>query len=132
MMLTAGIVLVLRALLCGFELFFQNKSILNIPGVLGMIINIVCLLSLLVIGYFGYKLWKDPTKTNIRIAAGMGIGLVVLSVLEIVVSGGVLTETLVLYRFDQTIIWIITALYLVGSIIVRANYKLGLLKPRDK
>ncbi len=132
MMLTAGIVLVLRALLCGFELFFQNKSILNIPGVLGTIINIVCLISLLVIGYFGYKLWKDPTKTNIRIAAGMGIGLVVLSVLEIVISGGVLTETLVLYRFDQTIIWIITALYLVGSIIVRANYKLGLLKPRDK
>ena len=36
------------------------------------------------------------------------------------------TETLVLYRFDQTVIWVITAIYLVGFVIVSSNYKLGL------
>jgi len=86
----------------------------------------------LVIGYVGYKLWKDPTKKMIKVAFASGIALLVLTVLGMILSGRIISAGNVLILIDSAVILAITAGYVTGSFIVRANYGLGLLKPRDK
>ena len=132
MMLTSGLVIFLRALLGAFELIFSKRYLISIPSGAAIPVNIFYILAMLAIGFFGYKLWKDPTKKNILIAFGMGVALLVLSVTEMVFAGKII-ETGDLPRvIDQVIILVITLSYIIGSVIVRANYNLGLLKPRDK
>lgn len=132
MMLTSGLVIFLRALLGAFELIFSKRYLISIPSGAAIPVNIFYILAMLAIGFFGYKLWKDPTKKNILIAFGMGVALLVLSIVEMVFAGAIISEGDVPRVIDQVIILVITFSYIIGSVIVRANYNLGLLKPRDK
>ncbi|MBR4979373.1 MAG: hypothetical protein IKX77_02355, partial [Clostridia bacterium] len=81
---------------------------------------------------FGYKLWKDPTKKNIKIAFSMGALLFVLMAAEMITSFSIFSSGNLLGICDVVVILILTATYIIGAIIVRSRYDLGLLKPRDK
>lgn len=135
MMLASGLVLVLRALLSGFELVFMKRPILSLSGInsgLLTAINVIYILIMLVIGYFGYKLWKDPTKKNIKIAFWMGATLLVLMTVEMIINSSVFGSGNLLSICDVVVILILTLSYIIGDIIVRSRYDLGLAKPRDK
>ncbi len=138
LMLASGFVLILRSLLCGIELFTSTGYMVDIDGRFGNLaglafaVNLLFILMHLVIGYVGYKLWKDPTKKMIRIAFASGIALLVLTVLGMILSGRIISAGNVLLLIDSVVILAITVWYVTGSFIVRANYDLGLLKPRDK
>ena len=77
-------------------------------------------------------LWKNPTKKNIKIAFAMGMVLLGVTLFSLVFSNvSVISRDNVLVTIDNIVILIITLMYVAGAIIVRANYKLGLLEPRD-
>ncbi|MBQ9416585.1 MAG: HAD-IC family P-type ATPase [Clostridia bacterium] len=135
LMLASGLVLFLRATLSFVEMITSQRYMVDVSTdkvVLEVVINVFYILCYLAIGFFGYKLWKDPTKDNIKIAFGMGIALLVLTVVSMILSGEVIRSGNLLAILDSVIILILTADYIAGSVIVRANFKLGLLKPRDK
>ena len=135
MMLSFGFVLVLRALVSAFELFYTRRVIIDLPEAqktAAYVLNMLWIVAYLVIGYFGYKLWKDPTKRNISIAFGMGVALIILSVTEMIYKHNIISGSGLLEITDSVLILIASVGYIVGAFIVRANYNLGLLKPRDK
>lgn len=138
LMLVSGFVLLLKAILTFVELIAQKRYVLpfqggeGINGPLSMAASIVYLVLLLAVGYFGYKLWKDPTKRNIKITAGMSGLLILLTVTEMLVNKHVVAGGDVLAAADSFIILVMTLFYLTGAVIVMCNYRLGLLKPRDK
>ena len=133
LMLTSGLVLFLRALLGAFEMIFSKRYLISVSSSsIAVPVNIFYILAMLVIGYFGYKLWKDPTKKNILIACGMGIALLILSIVEMIFAGSMINTGDLTKAIDQVIVLVLSVSYIVGAIISRANYNLGLLKPRDK
>ncbi|MBQ7669106.1 MAG: HAD-IC family P-type ATPase [Clostridia bacterium] len=138
LMLASGFVLFLRAFISFIEMIAKSRYMVNVSDDMGILasastaINIFYILSYLVIGYFGYKLWKDPTKRNIKIAFGMAMALVFLSGASVIMSHRLVQGEDLLIVTDNIVILLLTAAYVIGAVIVRANYNLGLLKPRDK
>ena len=135
LMLSFGFVLVLRAFVSALDVLALQRVLRDLPTsakLIGYSVGIFMTVAYLVIGYFGYKLWKDPTKRNIKIAFGMGIALLVLCAAEMIFSGNVISGSGLLQITDSVLVLVATIGYIVGSFIVRANYNLGLLKPRDK
>ena len=138
LMLASGFVLFLRAFISFIEMIANSRYMVNVSNDMGILasastaINIFYILSYLVIGYFGYKLWKDPTKRNIKIAFGMAAALLLLTVASMVMSHRLVEDGDLLIVTDNIVILALTVGYVIGAIIVRANYKHGLLKPRDK
>lgn len=136
--LASGFVLILHALLSFAEMIASASAPIPVSARypvgngFSVFINIVFILSQLAIGYIGYKTWKDPTKKMLRIVFGAAIALLVLTVAGMILSGSVIAETTdVLMILDSILILVATASYITGATIVRAQYRLGLLKPRD-
>ena len=135
LMLSSGFVLILRALLGGIELFTSTGYMVDVSRELvpvSFTVNLVYVILHLIIGYIGYKTWKDPTKKMLKIGFAAGIALLVITVAGMIMSGGVIRYGSVLLLIDSVVVLAITVAYITGSFIVRANYGLGLLKPRDK
>ncbi|MBQ3935229.1 MAG: HAD-IC family P-type ATPase [Clostridia bacterium] len=137
MMLAAGLSLFLRAALSAFELIFAGRELVHIAVDAGRVasvstaLNVGFILVFLVIGFFGYKLWKDPTFTNIRIAMVMGLILLAATVAEMLLQQNLLPGDNLLSLMDSVITLTLTGVYIIGAVIVRANISRGLLKPRD-
>ncbi|MBP5231096.1 MAG: hypothetical protein ILO68_05135, partial [Clostridia bacterium] len=137
LMLSSGLTLFLRAFLAAFELIFAGRPLVQIPEGSGLPkaffigLNVLFLLAFLVIGAFGYKLWKDPTRKLIRVAFVMGAALAVLTAAEILLKGGFTAGDGLLPVMDAVITLGVTVAYIAGSVIVRANISRGLLRPRD-
>ncbi len=135
LMLASGFVLILRSLLCGVELFTSTGYMIDLDErfrSIAFAVNLLFVVFHLAIGYIGYKLWKDPTKKMIKVAFASGMALLALTVIGMALSGSFISAGNALILFDAVVILCITAAYVAGSVIVRANYSLGLLKPRDK
>ena len=62
----------------------------------------------------------------------MGIGLVVLTVVEFFVSHAIVPGGGILIAVDKIVILFVSLAYVIGAAFVLGNYRLGLLKPRDK
>lgn len=139
LMLASGFVLILHAILTAIETFTNTGSMVYIsdkfPQIQGIssFISIVFVVLHLVIGYVGYKLWKDPTKKMIKIAFACAVVLLIISIIATVLSNSVISNSSdPLVLFDSIVILVITAAYITGALIVRSRYDLGLEKPRDK
>lgn len=139
LMLASGFVLILHAALAAIETLTNTGSMVNISSEFQNIQGISTFISIafavlhLAIGYIGYKLWKDPTKKMIKIAFASAIVLLALTVISTVLSNSFINmsaDTLIM--FDSIVIFVITVIYIVGAVIVRSRYDLGLEKPRDK
>ena len=69
----------------------------------------------------------------IKIAFISAVALLVLAVISTVLSNSFINlSSDALIMFDSIVILAITVAYIVGAIIVRSRYDLGLEKPRDK
>ena len=138
MMLAFGLVIFMRAVISFIELFYGSHysvdlaALYGAPAGLTIAVNTVYAVACAVIGSFGYKLWKDPTRRNIKIAFVMGAALLALSVGGMIASHEIISAGDALAATDGALILTATVGYIVGAVIVRANYRLGLLKPRDK
>ncbi len=141
MMMSSGFILIIWAVVAFIELLSAKRFLFDIRGVGGegfiygmnLTLTVIHILLHVIIGVMGYQLWKNPTKKNIKIAFVMGMILLVITVFSLVFSNvSVITRGNVLSTIDNAVVLIITGVYVVGAVIVRANYDLGLLKPRDK
>ncbi len=140
LMLASGFILIIWAFVSAANLITASRTLYafrgeSMPGfvrILNYALTVVYILFYLAIGYMGYRLWKDPTKKNIKIAFVMGMILAGLTVFSLIFSSVTLiNKENILITIDNIEMLIITVMYVTGAIIVRANYKYGLLKPRD-
>ena len=162
LMLSSGFVLIIWAvvtaidaisyLVASFEIGRALDSLYNgsrpagdiasnvISYILFIAFTMIPIILFIAIGFIGYRLWKNPTKRNIKIAFAAGMTLLGLTVLRLVLPmfgiaflsiNQFVSSLNILNTIDSIEILIITVMYVTGSIIVRANYKYGLLKPRD-
>ncbi len=130
LMLSCGFVLLLQSLMNILEVVstiifvdqLQNLSFLSLFVSIGFMLSGVQL----AIGIIGYKVWKDHTKRLIKVGFVAGIVLFFLSVLPVILSGSIFTADDPRSAIDSLVMFSIAAGYVAGSIIVRANYKLGL------
>lgn len=138
LMLSSGFVLILHAVLAAVETFTKTGSMVNLtsnyPGTEGLAtaVNVAFITLHLIIGYIGYKLWKDPTKKMIKIAFASAVTLAVLTVVSMILSNSMLDLSQApLLVFDNIVILVITVVYIIGAVTVRAQISHGLEKPRD-
>ena len=136
--LASGIVLILYAVLSAVEMIASASAPVpiseryHIGTGLSVFINIVYILLHLAIGYIGYKTWKDPTKKMLRVVFAAAIVLTVVTVGSMILSNSMITRTNdMLMIIDSILVLVSTAAYITGAVIVRSQYKLGLLKPRE-
>ncbi len=126
LMLTAGIVICLQALVSSAELITEYSEIKGSFGVIGFtvvaVITTIINLIQLAIGVVGYKVWKDPTRRLIRIGFVCGIVTFVFAVLPTILMGVGSYENPLLFA-DAAVSFLIAVAYIVGSVIVRANLK---------
>lgn len=136
LMLANGFVLILMSVLTIVEVFSYAKSSTEVTETVTYIIvsifSITIALVYMAIGAIGYKTWKDPTKKMIKIGFVAGIVLLIMTILPIMLTGNVFSDSDPRVIFDNIVSLVIAGAYVTGAIIVRANYKHGLLKPRDK
>ncbi|MBO4366700.1 MAG: HAD-IC family P-type ATPase [Clostridia bacterium] len=134
MMLASGLVLFLRALLALAELVFADRKLipveLDVTDTGAWIINLCFFIAFMVIGVFGYKLWKDPTKKIIKAALPAALLLAGLTVAERILQRRIWTGTDLLSGMDGAIAVGLTLVYLIGAVLVRANISRGLEKKR--
>lgn len=142
LMLSSGFILIIWSIVAIIDLIAAKRFLFDFrsggnfaSGFLygmNLTLTIVHIILHFVIGLMGYMLWKNPTKKNIKIAFVMGMVLLGVTVFSLVFSNvSVISRDNILVTIDNIEILIITLMYVAGAIIVRANYKLGLLKPRD-
>ena len=136
LMLSCGFVLTLQALLTIMEtipLVYFISMLVDIREIIGLII-VTLLLSVaqIIIGIIGYKVWKDPTKRMIKVGFVSGLVLFGFSIVPMFFLGSDFSSQDLLITIDSIVSLVITIGYIIGSIIVRANYKLGLNKPQPK
>ena len=135
--LASGFVLILHAVLSAVEMIASASMATPISEKYhfgtgwAIFINIVFVLAHLVIGYIGYKAWKDPTKKMLRVVFGAAIALLVLTVTGMILSGSLVASKDVLLMIDSLLLLVASSAYITGAAIIRAQYNLGLLKPRE-
>ena len=136
--LSGGFVIILHALLTAAETFSASGYLVDVSESYhfgsGMVIalNVVFIVAYIVIGYIGYKLWKDPTKKMIKTAFIAAIALAVLTVSKMLLSNSIIVATKnPLLVIDNALILVATVGYIVGTAIVRSRCDLGLEKPRE-
>ena len=121
MMLVSGFVLILHSVLFAVESVSQGKY---------QMLPVAALQ--LVIGFIGYKVWKDPTKKMIKVAAAAAAVLLILTVAVMIVNRSVIDLTGdILLKMDNTVILVLTAFYILGASYVFARRDLGLDKKRE-
>ena len=138
-MLASGFVFMLYALLMGAETAFFTGTLVRFSessqATKGLVtfVNALFAVAYFAVGYIGYKTWKDPTKKMIKVGFVAAISLVAITVVKLILSGMVVIRTQdPLLIIDNALILALTAVYIVGALMVRSQIKLGLLKPRDK
>ncbi len=129
LMLTAGFVLILESVMSIISLIASYDEFVASEGevfytILGIIVGTLALAQT-VIGVIGYKVWKDPTKKLIKLGFISGIVLFVLSVLPVLLTGHIDDSGNPLLFADSAVTLVIAIGYIIGAIIVRANYKLA-------
>ena len=121
MMLSSGFVLILHALLTATETVHFN----TLPALLVSVAH-------LIIGYIGYKLWRDPTKKMIPVAAVSALALVALTVVTTLINRAAFLEAgSITAAVDAAVIPLFTLIYALGAAYVFARRDLGLDKKRD-
>ena len=128
-MLTAGFVLILESLMSIISLAAAHDELKEMGGellfiIIAIIIGVLALIHI-VIGVIGYKVWKDPTKKLIKVGFVSSIVLFVLAVLPVILTGQIDTLGNPLLFVDNAVTLVIAIGYIIGAIIVRANYKLA-------
>lgn len=140
MILTSGFVLILHAIVAAIEAAASSFSTsmvaisdkYPIGEGMSIFINSLFIVLYFAIGYIGYKAWKDPTKKMLRISFASAAVLLLLTVAHMILTGSVISTTdNILMLMDSVIILVMTVVYIIGSIIIRSQIKLGLLKPRE-
>lgn len=140
LMLSNGFVFILMGLLTILETFYLKGYIDEFGGgaaalvvsVLVGSVSVIFALIYLAIGVIGYKTWKDPTKKMLKVGFISGVVLFVLTALPIILTGTVIETGDPLTVIDSVVMFVLSVGYIIGAVIVRANYKLALDKPRDK
>lgn len=135
LMLASGFVLVIQSMLAVAQILIllwqsRQSSEMVAYAILAPLFILASAVQL-VIGAIGYKVWKDPTKKMIRVGFVAGVVLFVMSVLPIILTGTIDDSGEVLILADSIVSLLIAVGYIVGAVIVRANPKLALDKPRD-
>ena len=135
LMLANGFVLIMMALLFIMELFSLTKDIGDIAD--AVIFTVMAVITIIIssiyilIGIAGYKTWKDPTKRMIKLGFAAGIVLLVITVLPNLLTAVFVSTDDPRVLIDDIVTFVISAAFVTGAIIVRANIRLGLDKPRD-
>ena len=129
LMLTAGFVLILESLMSIISLAAAHDELKEMGGellfiIIAIIIGVLALIHI-VIGVIGYKVWKDPTKKLIKVGFVSSIVLFVLAVLPVILTGHIDDSGNPLLFVDNAVTLVIAIGYIIGAIIVRANYKLA-------
>ncbi len=129
LMLTGGFVLILQSLLSigsAIISFKQTREEIGIIGfaVLIIIVSLICAVQI-AIGVIGYMVWANPTQKMIKLGFISGIVLFVLSILPVILTGSIDNSGDPLLFVDSVVTLIISIGYVIGSFIVRANYKLA-------
>ena len=129
LMLTGGFVLILQVIVTIntiVELFTSADNGLT-PSLRIVLAALVIILSgvQIFIGVVGYLVWKDPTKTRIKLGFICGVILFVISILPVILTGSLDDSGNTLQFVDSLVLFVIAAGYVIGSFIVRANYKLA-------
>ena len=129
LLLVSGFVLILQVIVTILQMIASYPEVTEMIGVAGYIqvaaiVMVLCIIQL-VIGVIGYKVWKDPTKKMIKASFISGIVLFVFSVLPIFLSGTIDDSGNPLMLADSIVSLLISAAYVIGAVIVRANYKLA-------
>ena len=137
LMLSAGFVLIIHALLSGLELYAVSLIVyeLEAPDLLLNISFAVAAITAaahLAIGVIGYKVWKDPTRKMIRIGFVSGFALLFLTVVSLLFAGIIVFDNDTMYDVDILVILGVSLTYAVGCFIVHANRRLAIAKPRGK
>lgn len=136
LMLANGFVFILIGLLTIIESLALSKYYNDEYGTAAWITIVVITLILsaiyLTVGIIGYKVWKDPTKKMIKVGFVTAIVFLLITVASMIISGRIIQSDELKTIIDEVVVLIMTVGYIIGAFIVRANYKLGLLKPRDK
>jgi hypothetical protein len=136
MMLAAGFVLMLQAMIY-LVLYIRLIIELIADGSFGqvaaeVILSFVLLLAQLAIGILGYKVWKDPTKKMILVGFISGIVLFLLTVIPMLFEGVSFADDSLLTMSGSIIVFVITVVYVLGSVIVFAGRKHAVLGKRPK
>ena len=130
LMLSSGFVLILQAFLTVVELIaiigFVPFSKISVELTIVMSIYIFDIFIHVSVGVLGYMVWKKPTKKLIKLGFIGGIVLFFFSVLPTIFSGSLMNFEDPRFMIDSIVIFTITVSYVVGSIIVRTNYKKSL------
>ena len=136
MMLAAGFVLILHAGISFVEMSASSHMLFNPTSQIDQDtvtkVNFIFIIAHIIVGWLGYKVWKDPTKKMIKIGMWSAIVLLILTVLPMISAGAIISEGSTLLKIDSLVILLLSVVYIIGAFIVRANIKLGLDKPRDK
>lgn len=140
LMLAAGFVLMLNAVFTLFELYTLMKLLIGI-GMEGFPVEFYLIMGFeflvpildLAIGVIGYKVWKDPTRKMIRIGFIAGAVLFAVTLVQVLLIGvySVSADNL-LDSADNVIVLIVTAFYVLGSVVVLANKKNAVAGKRPK
>ena len=136
LMLAAGFVLMLQAVLAIGEIIY----IISLFAQYGVELENTWVFALLFgyyflffgIGIIGYCVWKEPTRKRIRVGFISGLVLLVLTAIPFIVSGFYLGEETGMNLTSEIISLVIIVIYIIGSVIVFAQPKLALEKPRGK
>ncbi|MBQ7645689.1 MAG: HAD-IC family P-type ATPase, partial [Clostridia bacterium] len=86
MMLSSGFVLMLHAALSVIELLWTKRQLVPLSSSFSGLepaqtaISVIFIILYFIIGFIGYKLWKDPTKKMIRVAFASGALLLLMTV----------------------------------------------------
>lgn len=129
LMLTGGFVLILQSFLSigsAIISFKETRAEIGIIGfaVLIIIVSLICAVQI-AIGVIGYMVWANPTQKMIKLGFISGIVLFVLSILPVILTGSIDNSGDPLLFVDSVVTLIISVGYVIGSFIVRANYKLA-------
>lgn len=129
LMLTSGFVLILQSLLTIAQLLLSYGEISQEIGTAGYVIFaaivIIVVAIQLAIGVIGYLVWKDPTKKMIKVSFAAGLVLFVLAVLPVILTGSIDDSGNPLVFADSAVMLILSIGYIIGAVIVRANFKLA-------
>ena len=142
LMLSAGFVLMLHAILA----IFQIISIIDILGDFAaaypesiesgwewyMVLNLLFYFLHFVIGVIGYMVWKEPTRKRIIVGFISGITLLALNIIPIITNGEIVSNNDLLDLSGSIISLTIIIIYIMGSVMVLANKRFAALTTRKK
>ncbi len=126
LMLSTGFVLMLQAIMTVIEMislmFFVTDPAEMLVYTIMLVIYVFYDAIQIATGVIGYIVWHKPTKAKVRLSFASGIVLFLLNIVPTIFTGSLFSED-PRFMIDSLVIFIITSLYIVGAMMVRANYK---------